>query len=62
MYITITSKGRYIELTSDDKRFKEKFADANVFQVPAAMLFSTMDLIALRVNNELREECLFEMG
>lgn len=46
-------------LKCKDKRFVEKYGDA--VHIPSRCLYRVMSKMSDYVNNELKEECLFEM-
>ena len=49
----------YIMLGSKDKRFAEAWG--SVFRVPASNIYKDLASVASWANNELGEECLFEV-
>lgn len=49
----------YVMLGSKDKRFHEVWG--NVVKIPSSLIYTNFSHIADWCNNELGEECLFEM-
>lgn len=55
----VENDSRYVYLTSKDKRFEEAWGQ--VFRSSKTVLFNDMSSVATWCNNELKEECLFEV-
>ena len=50
----------YVMLGSKDERFRKEWGE--VVKIPSTMFYRNLSEIASWVNNELDEECLFEVG
>ena len=49
----------YVLLSSKDKRFAEAWGE--LVRIPSTMFYKNLSEIAAWVNNDLEEECLFEV-
>lgn len=59
MVITISRDKNYIYFTSKDRRFHETWGD--VFRTDDFILLTNMNEVTNWCNNELHEECLFDV-
>lgn len=61
MTITIYEipNSNYVVLKTKNEDFKKRYGES--FGIPEVKLFKTMVEIAIWANNELHEECLFEV-
>ena len=50
----------YIMLGSKDERFVQELG--SVYKVPVGNVYNDLERVSSWVNNELGEECLFEIG
>lgn len=61
MTITISRDKEYFWMKSKDKRFAVLSGHKNGLRAPLKSLFEYMDVITNEVNNDLKEECLFDV-
>lgn len=61
MTITISRDKEYFWMKSKDKRFAILSGHKNGLRAPMKSLFGYMEVITNLVNNDLKEECLFDV-
>ena len=50
----------YVMLGSKDERFRKAYGD--VVKIPTSNIWKDLEGVAIWCNNEIGEECLFEIG